>query len=43
MRYTYHFEGLEGKGIIVKKKISYDELLRVMYRILQLDPLECSI
>ena len=34
---TYHFEGNEGKGIMVKKNISYHELLRVVYRILQLD------
>ena len=31
---TYHFEGNEGKRIMVKKNISYHELLRVVYRIL---------
>ena len=40
---TYHFKGSEGKGIIVKKNISYHELMRVVYHILQLDPIECSI
>ena len=40
---TYHFEGNEGKGIMVKKNISYHELLRLVYRILQLDSMEYSI
>ena len=40
---TYHFEGNEGKGIMVKKNISYHELLRVAYHILQLDLTKCSI
>ena len=40
---TYHFKGTEGKGITVKKNISYYELMRVVHRILQLDPIECSI
>ena len=39
----YHFKGSEGKGITVKKNISYHELMRIVYRILQLDPVECSI
>ena len=40
---TYHFKGNEGKGIMVKKNISYHELLRVVYHILQLDSMESSI
>ena len=40
---TYHFKGSEGKDITVKKNISYHELMRVMYRILQLDPIELCI
>ena len=40
---TYHFEGSEGKGIMVKKNTSYHELLRAVYHILQLDSMECSI
>ena len=40
---TYHFKGSDGKGITVKKYISYHELMKVVYRILQLDPVECSI
>ena len=40
---TYHFKGSEGKDITMKKNISYHELMRVVYRILQLDPVECSI
>ena len=40
---TYHFKGSEGKCTIVKKNISYHELMRVVYYILQLDPVECSI
>ena len=40
---TYHFKGSEGKGITVKKNISYHELMRVVYHILQLYPIECSI
>ena len=34
---TYHFKGNEGKGITMKKNISYHELMRVVYRILRLD------
>ena len=40
---TYHFEGNEGKRIMVKKNLSYHELLRVLYHILQLDSMEYSI
>ena len=40
---TYHFKGSEGKDLMVKKNISYHELMRVVYHILQLDLVECSI
>ena len=40
---AYHFKGSEGEDITMKKNISYHELMRVMYRILQLDPIELCI
>ena len=40
---TYHFKGSEGKYITVKNNILYNELMRVLYHILQLYPVELCI
>ena len=40
---AYHFKGSEGEDITMKKNISYHELMRVVYCILQLDPIELCI